>query len=240
MPLIPYPDAPNHPGVPQVPRVASGTSSINISIASQSNSTIQQSVSENQWGIYTPDNQPIYEPTQGGTLSVVSFGYTRSMQVSDFPVEANSSTQGAAFASYNKVFQPSNPVVTLSFSGTEAESVAFLAALDSACESTDLFNVWTPDAIYSAPNGYCTVERYSYQRTSTRGATMLIVEVSMKQILQVTAALSNVSNGSSSISSPQSPSSKSSVSNGNTQATTIPPPSSWLNPNSLPSFVGVH
>ena len=105
MPLIPYPDVPNYPGVPQISRVAPGTSSINISIASQSNSTIQQSSSDIQWGIYTPDNQPIYGPTQGGTLSVVSFGYMRSMQVSDFPVEANSSTQGAAFASYNKVFQ---------------------------------------------------------------------------------------------------------------------------------------
>ena len=234
MPLIPYPDVPSYPGVPLVPRKGPGSPYIYVDMKNPEK-TVQVNTDDTKWGIYTPDNQPIYEPTLGGSLSFVSLGYTRSMQVSDFPVEANSSNQGAAFASYNKVFQPSNPVVTLSFSGTESESVAFLAAIDSACESTDLFNIWTPDAIYSAPNGYCTVERYSYQRTATRGATMLIVEVSLKQILQVTASLSNVSLAANTISSPQSPSAKSSVSNGNTQALTIPQPSSLLS-----EIVGVH
>ena len=234
MPMIPYPDVPDYAGVPPIPRVAPGEPSINISIAAPQDWMINQAQGELPWGIYTSANQPIYTPTDGGTLSVLSFGFTRSMQVSDFPVEANNTNQGAAFASFNKVFQPSNPVVTLALSGTEGEKIAFLAAIDAACQSTDLFNVYTPDASYSGSDGSCTIERYSYQRTATHGATMLIVEVSLKQVLQVTAALTNVSVASENASSesessppespqaqsPQSPSATAPVNNGNTQPST--------------------
>jgi hypothetical protein len=226
MPLIPFPSVPNYPGVPAIPRTAPGTPSINISIAPAQNTSVSQSSSEPLWGIFTSSNAPIYTPTDGGTLSVLSFGFTRSMQVSDFPIEANNTSQGAAFASFNKVFVPSNPILTLALSGTEAEKIAFLATIDVACQSTSLYNVYTPDASYSGSQGACTIERYSYQRTATHGATMLIVEVSLKQVLQVTAALSNVVNGTTAITSPQSPSATSQVSNGITQPST--PPTSWL------------
>jgi hypothetical protein len=226
MPTIPYPDVPNYPGVPYIPRTSPGAPSINLSVAPPQDWMINQAPNELPWGIFTyPANKPIYPPTEGGTLSVLTFGFTRSMQVSDFPIEANNTKKGAAFASFNKVYQPSNPVVTLALSGTEGEKIAFLKAIDDACQSTALFNVYTPDASYSGSKGACTVERYSYQRSATRGATMLIVEVSLKQVLQVTAALSNVA-AVSGIASPQSPSAVAPVNNGITQAS--PPPVSWM------------
>lgn len=190
-PLIPYPNVPNVPGVPQIPRNSPGSQDITIGVGP---ALVSCSNIEPQWGIYTQDENPIYTPTDGGTLSVFSFGFMRSMQVSDFPIEADpNTTNGAAFASYNKVYQPSNPIVTLAFSGTDAEKSAFLTAIDNACQSTDLFNVYTPGAEYSSRvNGACTLESYNYQRSATRGATMLIVEVSLKQVLQVTSALTNI------------------------------------------------
>ena len=221
MTLIPYPDVPNYPGVPAIPRVAAGSPSIDINIAPPQSSVVNNSSTELPWGIYTQANQPIYVPTEGGTLSVLSFGFTRAMSVSSFPIEANNTNQGAAFASFNKVYQPANPVLTLALSGTEGEKIAFLAALDAACQSTELFNVYTPDASYSGSNGSCTLEWYSYQRTATHGATMLIVEVSMKQVLQVSASLTNTA-----IPAPQSPSASAQVNNGITQPST--PPTSWL------------
>ena len=227
MPLIPYPAVPSYPGVPQIPRTGPGSPSINVSIASPDSGVVSQSTNELPWGIYTyPANQPLYAPNEGGTLSVLSFGFTRSMQVCDFPVEADNANQGAAFASFNKVYQPANPVLVLALGGSEGEKIAFLAALDTACQSTALFNVYTPDASYSGSTGACTMERYSYQRSAIRNATMLTVEVSMKQIMQVSASLSNVSNGSGTIDSPQSPSASSQVNNGITQ--TSAPPVSWL------------
>jgi len=222
MPLIPYPDVPNVPGVPQIPRNSPGSQDITIGVGP---ALVSVSNIEPQWGIYTQDENLIY--TGGGTLSVFSFGFTRSMQVSDLPIEADpNTTNGAAFASYNKVYQPSNPIVTLAFSGTDTEKSAFLTAIDNACQSTDLFNVYTPDAEYSSRvNGACTLESYNYQRTATHGATMLIVEVSLKQVLQVTAALINVSAGTNGVTSPQSPSATSATNGGtvNGASTTISP-----------------
>ena len=212
MPLIPYPDVPAYPGVPQIPRLYAGSPTIDMNIASSQDLAVNQSPNELPWGIFTASNQPLYTPTEGGTLSVLSFGLNRAMQVSDFPIEANTSGQGAAFASFNKVFQPYCPVLVLAMSGTEGEKIAFLKTLDDACSSTNLYNVFTPDASYSGTDGACTIERYSYQRSATRGATMLIVEVSLKQVLQVSPSYTNTP-----ISSPQSPSASAPVNNGVTQ-----------------------
>jgi len=140
------------------------------------------------------------------------------MQVSNFPIEASDQNQGVPFASYNKVYQPANPVLTLALSGTEQEKTDFLAAIDTACGSTIAYYVVTPDT--PAGEAY-TLDRYSYQRSATRGVSLLIVEVSMTQIAYVTPALSNTT-----VSSPQSPSAASQINNGITQPST--PPTSWL------------
>lgn len=235
MPLIPYPSVPNYPGVPAIPRTAPGVPSIDISIG-VGPELVSVSQLEPQWGIYTQDENLIYTPTDGGTLSVLSFGFERSMQVSDFPIEANNTNQGAAFASFNKVFIPSNPVLTLALSGTELEKTAFLTAIDTACQSTDLYNVYTPDAEYSSRvNGACTIERYSYQRTATHGATMLNVEVSLKQVLQVTAALTNVPAGTTGITSPQSPSATSATNGGTVNGNDTP----VLSQDSIDAILGL-
>ena len=197
MPTIQYPDVPDYDGVPSIPRTATGSPEINISIKSQQE-WINETSSELPWGIYTQANLPIYTPTEGGTLSVLTFGFTRSMHICDFPIEANDTNQGATFASYNKVFGPSNPIITYSMSGNDNEKVGFLTVLDDACSSTTIYNVFMPDAQYVAPTDGCAIERYSYQRTATHGATMLIVEVSLKQVSQVTAAYSNASSSRSS------------------------------------------
>ena len=214
---IPYPDVPDYPGVPSIPRTSPGSPGINIALAAPQSGVVSQSA-EPQWGIFFTTNIPLYTPTEGGTLSVLSFGFTRSMQVSNFTIEASDQNQGVAFASYNKVYQPANPVLTLALSGTEQEKTDFLAAIDTACGSTNVYYVVTPDT--PAGEAY-TLDRYSYQRSATRGVSLLIVEVSMTQIAYVTPALSNTT-----VSSPQSPSAASQINNGITQPST--PPTSWL------------
>ena len=170
-----------------------------------------------EWGIFTPKGDSIYIPTEGGTLSFFSLGFMHGVNVSDFPIESAANTYtGAGFASYNKVYRPYNPIVTLSFSGTIGEKIAFLHAIQQATISTDLFNIRTPDVWYSKPNGDCTVERYSYQRSAIHGASLLLVEISLQQVKEVVSYLSN-----SVINNPQSPSAQGSVSSGNVQ--TEPP-----------------
>lgn len=216
-PLIPYPNVPDYPGVPAVPRTAPGAPAVTVNLATIGIGDYVQSTAEPLWGVFAAGTlTPIYDPTEGGTLSVYTFGQMRPTQISDFPIEANTSGNGAAFASFNKVWLPANPIVTLALSGTDLEKQQFLAAIDAACASTDLWDVYTPDATYLGYN----VERYEYRRSAVRGASLLTVEISLKQILQVAASYTNTP-----VNSPQSPSAQNPVNNGITQPSI---PSSYL------------
>jgi hypothetical protein len=214
MPLIPFPNIPNYPGVPSIPRRAPGSPNISISLASPQNPPAQTTPYADNWGIFNSvTGTALYTPANGGTLSFFSFSFSKKMEISDFPIEANSPDQGAAFASFNKVFTPANPTVTLAISGAETDKQGFLAALDDACESTNLYIVTTPEGSF----GSYSIESYSYERTAQRGATMLTVDVSLKEILQVQPYYSNP-DASTAINSPQSPSSVSQANGGLTQA----------------------
>lgn len=182
MPTIPYPDVPDYSGVPSIPRMTAGSPAINISLATgQGVST--GGAQEPKWGIYSAtDNSPMYTPEAGETLSTFSFDYSRQTTVSTYPVEQGS------FASYDKIWSPANPIVTLAFSGSESGKRNLLSILEAACLYPVLWNVYTPDAEY---DGY-TIERYSYRRMATKGATMLLIDVSLKEIKQVTASYSDV------------------------------------------------
>jgi hypothetical protein len=116
-----------------------------------------------------------------GTLSTYSFDYSRQSTVSTFPVETGS------FAGYDKIWTPARPVVTLAFSGSEVDKWNLLANLELACGDTSLWNVITPDAEY---DGY-TIARYSYRRMSNKGATMLLIDVMLEEVKQVTLSYAN-------------------------------------------------
>lgn len=205
MPLIPFPDIPAFPGVPQLPRLPV-IPSFNLPVLPKPQALIQGALGQvagllgqafstgPQWGIYTAGGKQLGAPgglTQGGllaaalglvglggaTLSTGSVDYSKETRVSDFPVERGS------FASYNKVELPAAPMVTLCFAGTEGERRKFLNQLEMATKSTDLFNVVTPEIAYA---NY-SIERMNYQRRSTKGATLLVVELSLKEIRQVSA-----------------------------------------------------
>lgn len=194
MALIPYPNVPAYAGVPAIPRTAPGMPAITVTLASVSAAGGLQANSS--WGIFDSSGNPLYAPSSQGTLSTFSMAFMRSTNINDFPIEAGNAGEGAAFASFNKVWQPANPIVTLAISGPNADLGNFLTALDAACLSTNLYTVNTPEKQYV---GY-SIEGYSYQRTAQRGATMLLVEISLKEILQVSPSYA-----SSPINSPQSP-----------------------------------
>jgi hypothetical protein len=165
----------------------------------------------NQLGVDSSSINPILSvlasQLSGSTAPVLStFGvdYVKEMRVSDFPVEPGS------FASYNKVETPANPLVTLTLAGSEDDRTNFLNAIDAACTSTNLYNVVTPEVQYV---GY-TIERYTYSRRASRGATLLIVEVSLKEIRQVSAAFTTVTNP---IVNPQNPAATPQTNSGTTQ-----------------------
>ncbi|MDG6999852.1 MAG: hypothetical protein JRN15_12135 [Nitrososphaerota archaeon] len=223
MPLIPYPDVPNYPGVPQIPRNGSQQNSITIKLSTGVLILPQSQVGV--WAIFNSSTgADLYTPQNGADLSFLSYGFSRSMAVSDFPIEAPSSGVGSGFSSYNKVFEPANPIVTLSLSGPESEQARFLAALDAACGSTDLYVVQVPDTVNASTQRTYTVESYSYRRSADRGATLLMVEISFREIKQTTATLTNVLTPSSASVpvTPQSPSAVAPVNAGTVQPNMLP------------------
>jgi len=119
-----------------------------------------------QWGIFDQSGNPILEGD-----SVDSFSFQRDARVSTAPQE-----QGA-FASYNKVAEPYTPRVAYA---VNSDRTGFLAAVDAAVQSLDLYVVTSPDAVYPNAN----LIHYDYTRTVQQGVTLIIVNVWLEEIRQ--------------------------------------------------------
>jgi len=190
MPRIAFPNVPNSAGVPAIPR-----SSKIPTVARAALGVIQSAVwaalqGDVKWGIFDATGNSIFGDSTSGILSALTSAaglgtvvstnaveYSKEVRSCDFPIEQGS------FASYNKVESPGSPSVTMAMTGSETDRTAFLLAIDTACKSTELYDVVTPEWSYFDHS----IERYNYQRRSQRGATLLIVEIILKEIRQVSA-----------------------------------------------------
>jgi hypothetical protein len=102
-------------------------------------------------------------------------------KVSNFPIEDGS------FASYNKVKEPFQIKLRLSVSG-QARIATFIAALVEETNSTNLYNVVTPEATYLS----CTIEKHAYPRTREKGRNTLTVDLTLVEIRQVSVQYASV------------------------------------------------
>ena len=236
MPLIPYPNVPNSPGVPAIPRIA-GAQAVPLALAALQGILWTVLETSSQWGVWDSQGNPVADPSVfrgitgaalealgiGPTYSVNTVDYRREGRVSDFPVEQGS------FATYNKVQLPANPIVTLALDASTNDRSFFLSTLDAATTSTETFSVVTPEITYV---GY-TIDRMSYKRTAPRGANLLIVELSLQEVREVSAAYSTQQ-----INSPQDAGATPPESGGRVQAAT--PDTSTLQSlyNAFPSSAG--
>jgi hypothetical protein len=226
MTLIPYPDVPMVSGVPSVPRVNTSIppedASATIPPGAMTEALTNSLQSSPQWGIFpsvttsssfagTTSTTNVLGNALGASsdstavLSTYDVTYIKEMRISDFPIERG------GFASYNKVEMPGNPKVTLILNGTEDDRAAFLTAVDAACKSTQLYSVVTPEATYMN----VSLETYTYPRTAIKGANLLIVEISLKEIRPVSASYTTVATP---INDPQSPSAAPQTDNGMVQS----------------------
>lgn len=228
MPTIQFPNVPAFPGVPALTRPISAAIAsqpiLAIGIGTVENLLIQALQQTPQWGIFDAQGNQlgidadssnailsaVASQVTGATspvLSTFSLDFLKETRVSDFPVE------GGSFANYNKVRLPANPRVVLILDGSEDDRTNFLNAIDAACDSTNGYNVVTPTVTYT---NY-TIERYSYARRAARGATLLMVEVSLKEIRSVSAAFTTATGP---IMNPQNSAATPQTNNGTTQAAT--------------------
>lgn len=199
MPLIPFPSVPKLPGVPALPRSAKFPPIVRAGLGLLQGTLWRIFQVQTRWGIWDSKGKPLGDPSKftglignaleaaglGSTLSTGSVDYSKETRVSDFPLERG------GFAAYNKVETPAAPQVVLCMQGSEKNRRTFLEAIDKACKSTDLYSVVTPEVTYI---NY-TVERYNYARHHSKGATLLIVEITLKEIREVSALYTTSNKG---------------------------------------------
>ncbi len=212
MPLIPFPNVPLVPGVPLIPRSAAFPSNPAIALGLVQALLWQVFQTQSQWGIFNSAGQPIFNVDEfnlitNSVMTTEGVDYSKETKVSSFPIEQGS------FASYNKVETPASPVVTLCFSGSDANRAAFINTIDTACKSTDLYSIATPEVTYI---NYSIV-RYGYSRRNANNAYMYTVEIGLEEIREVSAQFTKVSQ----INTPKTASAVPPVDGGKVQAATL-------------------
>lgn len=87
----------------------------------------------------------------------------------------------SSFAAYNKVKTPLDVVITGASQQDGAAQSAILDALNKLVSGAELVDIVTPTAIYLK----MTLESYSYKRTATDGASLLVVELHAIEVREV-------------------------------------------------------
>lgn len=146
-----------------------------------------------QWGLFL-NGAPALVPD-----SVMSVEIKADWRLSDYQQEPN------AFQSYNKVQTPYDARVTMTKGGSGIGS--FLLAVEAAVASLNLYDVVTPDRVYSSAN----LTHYDYRRTNTNGVSLLTVDLWLEEV-RVT--------GTTTAPSTQAPSGATPVNGGNVQTQT--------------------
>lgn len=232
-----YPDVPKANGVPPVLRQAGAVVNTVVLLAADAKTLLQGLFGGPQWGIFTPAGAAALVGD-----SVVGVDFRSEWRVSDYPME-----QGA-FAAYDKVTEPFDVRVTFSNSGQGSilgsilsggligsmisgsnpgvsNRSRFLAELDQAADGLNLYTVVTPEFSYLN----CTITHYDYRRESHKGASLIEIDVWLRQIRQVAsksfttnpATASSTASGSSagtSTANAQSPSAVDPTNTGTVQA----------------------
>lgn len=96
----------------------------------------------------------------------------------------------SSFATYNKVETPLDIYVTIASMQGEAEQTKLMDSLNKLAAGTALVHVVTPTATYLNMN----MDSYNYKRSSESGVTLLICELHLLEIREVTTG-STVSRG---------------------------------------------
>lgn len=208
MVAIPFPNVPDSPGVPLIPRSPNFPPLAGIALGALEGIIWRSFQIDSRWGIFDSEGNAVGNPQNlilesiglGSTLSTKSVEFTKETKVSDFPLEKG------GFASYNKVEMPATPTVVLCVSGSESARQAFLNDIDAACKSVDLYSVVTPEITYA---NYA-IEKYNYQRKSEKGCTLLQVEIALKEVREVSAQFAKAE--------PKQPAAAPQVDNGKVQA----------------------
>lgn len=192
---IPFPNVPSLIGVPPLARNAAVPPTARAVLGMAEGFLWRIFQQETQWGIFDESGQPVIDAgafsgtlgiiadiagVNGGSISTSSVEVTGEARVADFPVERG------GFASYNKVQLPGTHTVQMVVGGDEQTRNEFLAWMEGAAASTDLYTVVTPEITYDS----VTLERYNYVRSQSKGARIIIADLVLREIREIGARYS--------------------------------------------------
>lgn len=184
VPVPPYVDVPNVPGVPPLLRSLAFPTSNPLAVFGDGSDIFNQptSSSQPQWGIFDSANNPVLTSD-----TVVGFDFKHEYVTVDYPIE------NGGFASYNKVARPFEPRFTMARGGSVADRTAFVTALERLVGDTNLYTVVTPEFTWQNVN----ITHWSEVRRSDRGVSLITVEIWLQEIRQAPApAFSNTKTAS--------------------------------------------
>lgn len=194
MSLIPFPNVPQLPGVPQLNRSSAfpaGPPPVLGGIVALGR-LLQAFTSKPVWGIYKNDPPKVNTPADdlptvtvkaNATPVVVpdsfrEFTFDNEFNVSDFPI------QQGGFGSVNKVDNPFEIQLRMTKGGTLRDRTTFIKAIETIAHTTDLYKILTPEKTYLSVN----VTRYRIARREAQGAYFLTeVDIFFREIRFVTA-----------------------------------------------------
>jgi len=183
MPITPvnkslFPDIPNALGVPALRRELTSRQTTRLVISRiLSRILLSRFTRAGVWGLYD-----IKDGKVSRADSVFSLDFKGASKISEVPL------QNGSFAAYNKVQLPNFQLLRLVKKGNDLERNQFLTEIDNAKKSTDLYYIVTPERTYFN----ISIEDYAYKRTAQDGVSMLIVDITLKEIRQVSPAFSTV------------------------------------------------
>ncbi len=131
-----------------------------------------------QWGLFTQDGD-LAAPVD----NVVAFENSLEARISDYPVAPNtgaSPSETVGFGSYNKVIVPYEIRLIMTRGGSVEDRQEFLKAIQDAWQSTELFNVVTPECVYLDMN----VVGVRRQAAADRGVGLMALEVTLRKVRQ--------------------------------------------------------
>ncbi len=155
----------NSVGIPNVPKIPANIGNALISFGG---AQLINLVFGETWGIFNQRGIPLLLAD-----NVASVRYENKSSVVNSPIENGS------FTSYNKVNEPFKASVMMTkATGGVVQRGAFLALLSTFANSTDLFMIITPEAVY--PN--CSITGYDYVREAGNGARMIKVNIHFQEV----------------------------------------------------------
>ena len=159
----------NSIGIPNIPKLPTNIGGALIKFGG---AALINAIFGNYWGIFGQNGIPLLLSD-----NVTTVKHQNTSKVANAPVERGS------FASYNKVGDPFTVTVQMTKgSGGVFARGAFLGLVDMLANSTDLFLVITPEAVY--PN--MAITGYDYIREASNGARLLKVNIHLVEVRQVT------------------------------------------------------